>query len=115
MELALWLNKVNNKWPAIILAVRRIVKVIGRIIFLIVSINTMNGISKMGVPCGIIWENIKLVLFFHPNNINPSHIDIEILIEKIICLDLVKIYGYSLIILLIKIIKKIEINKILFI
>lgn len=52
------LNKVNSKWPAIILAVNRTAKVPGRIIFLIVSINTIKGIRIEGVPWGIIWINI---------------------------------------------------------
>lgn len=88
---ALCLNNVNSKWPAIILAVKRIVKVPGRIIFLIVSIKTIKGIKMLGVPCGIMWENIKLVLFNQPNTINLIQRGIDNLIEKIICLDLVKI------------------------
>lgn len=59
-------NKVNSKWPAIIFAVNRTVKVIGRIMFLIVSIHTINGISGVGVPCGTKWVNIWFVLFNHP-------------------------------------------------
>ena len=88
---AVWLKRVNNKWPAIIFAVNRIAKVLGRIIFLIVSIITINGISNLGVPWGIIWENIKVVLLIHPNNINLSHKGIENLKEKIKCLEEVKI------------------------
>lgn len=45
----------NNKWPAIILAVSRIDKVIGRIISLIDSIITINGINRAGVPWGVRW------------------------------------------------------------
>lgn len=52
------LSSVINKWPAIIFAVNRTAKVPGRIIFLIVSINTINGIRIAGVPWGIICENI---------------------------------------------------------
>lgn len=44
------LNKVNNKWPAIILAVSRIVRVIGRIMLLIDSMHTIKGIRMVGVP-----------------------------------------------------------------
>ena len=40
-------RRVNNKWPAIIFAVRRIDNVKGRIIKLIGSIITINGISIM--------------------------------------------------------------------
>lgn len=46
---------VSNKCPAIILAVNRIVKVKGRITFLIISIKTINGWSIGGVPFGNKW------------------------------------------------------------
>lgn len=62
----LFLNKVNNKWPAIIFAVNRIARVPGRITFLIVSIHTIKGISTPGVPRGTRWLNIWFVLFTHP-------------------------------------------------
>jgi hypothetical protein len=43
-------NKVIRRWPAIILAVNRIAKVPGRMIFLIVSIITRNGNKIDGAP-----------------------------------------------------------------
>lgn len=46
-------SRERSKWPATILAVNRIDKVIGRIINLIDSIITINGISKAGVPWGV--------------------------------------------------------------
>lgn len=61
--------------PAIILALNRTAKDPGRIIFLIVSIITINGISIYGVPIGTKWENIWLVLLIHPYIINAIHID----------------------------------------
>lgn len=84
-------NKVNNKWPAIILAVRRTVKVIGRIIFLIVSIHTMKGIRRRGVPWGTKWLNIWLVLFSHPKINNLNHKGKAIVKFKVKCLVPVKI------------------------
>lgn len=45
-------SKVISKWPAIRLAVNRTHRVIGRIIFLVNSIITINDISTTGVPCG---------------------------------------------------------------
>lgn len=45
-------NKVNKRCPAIIFAASRIPKVIGRIIDLTVSINTITGIKAPGVPNG---------------------------------------------------------------
>lgn len=51
-------NKVNNKCPAIMFAERRIANVPGRIILLIISIHTINGIKIAGVPCGIKCLNI---------------------------------------------------------
>lgn len=47
-------NRLINKCPAIILAVNRTANDPGRIKFLIVSINTINGINILGVPVGII-------------------------------------------------------------
>lgn len=66
-------NNVINKCPAIILAVNRTVKVIGRIIFLIVSIHTINGIKIKGVPWGTKCLNMWLVFFVHPNNNSLNH------------------------------------------
>lgn len=97
------LSKVSSKWPAIIFAANRMASVIGRIILLILSINTINGISKLGVDWGIIWENIKLVLLNHPNIIRLSHRGKDKEIGIIIWLDLVKMYGNSPMKLLIKI------------
>ena len=51
-------NKVNSKWPAIMFAVSRTASVPGRIKFLIVSIITINGINKVGVPCGTRCSNM---------------------------------------------------------
>jgi len=48
------LKRVNNKCPAIILADSRIAKVKGRIIFLVVSINTIKEVKGRGVPKGTI-------------------------------------------------------------
>lgn len=66
-------NKVKSKWPAIILAASRIAKVPGRITFLMVSINTINGIKAKGVPWGTKWANICLVCLIHPNVIKVIH------------------------------------------
>jgi len=46
-------RRVNSKWPTIIFAVRWIDNVNGRIIKLIDSIITINGISIKGVSDGI--------------------------------------------------------------
>lgn len=113
--IALWLIKVNNKWPAIILAVSRMVSVMGRIKLLIFSINTIKGIRIYGVPWGIWWQNIVSLFLNHLKIINLNHIGKEILKEKIKWLDLVKIYGNNPIMLFIKIINISEIKKILLI
>lgn len=86
-------NNVNNKWPAIIFAVNRIVNVIGRINLLIVSIKTIKGIKIFGVPWGTKWINIWLVILIHPNIISLSHKGKanDKLITK--WLVLVKMYG----------------------
>ena len=59
---AVWFPKrVKRRCPAIMLAERRIAKVPGRIIFLTVSISTINDISADGVPCGTRWASIYFV------------------------------------------------------
>ena len=45
-------SKVNSKCPATILAARRIANVAGRITLLTLSIITITGIRKLGVPTG---------------------------------------------------------------
>jgi len=55
------------------LADNRIASVPGRIILLIVSIHTMKGISRGGVPIGTRWANMWIVLLVHPYNIKVSH------------------------------------------
>jgi len=71
---ATWLPKsVISKCPAIILAVRRMANVAGRIKFLVVSIKTINGIRAGGVLWGIRWASMCLGVFSHPNSIKPSH------------------------------------------
>lgn len=106
-EFPVFPNKVNSKWPAIMFAERRIAKVPGRIIFLIVSINTIKGINTVGVPWGIRWINICFVLFNHPNNINPNHRGRAKERVIVICLVLVKIYGNKPK----KLLKRIRLNK----
>ena len=54
-------------------AVRRTASVPGRIILLIVSMVTLNGINIFGVPCGTECSNMWLVFLVHPNNINIIH------------------------------------------
>lgn len=72
-ELPVFPIRVNKRCPAIIFAVSRTANVPGRIILLIVSIQTINGISTEGVPCGTKWANICWVWFNHPNTINEIH------------------------------------------
>lgn len=113
-EFVVSLNNVNNKWPAIIFAVKRIDNVIGRIIFLVVSIKTIKGIKIIGVPWGIICANPRVIFFVHKNVIKLNHKGKENVKEKIKCLELVKIYGYIPIKLFIKIKVNKEIKKIEF-
>lgn len=101
------LNNEINRCPAIILAANRTDKVIGRIIFLVVSINTMKDESIIGVPLGTKWENILFVFFIHPYNRKIIHIGIAKVNVIIICLVAVKIYGNNPN----RLLKKIRINK----
>jgi len=47
-----------RRWPAIRFAVRRTQRVIGRIRFLVSSINTMKFIRGKGVPWGKRWDSM---------------------------------------------------------
>jgi len=51
-------RSVISKWPAIMLAANRTDSVIGRIIFLTISIQTINDIRATGVPWGTKWANM---------------------------------------------------------
>lgn len=84
-------NKDMSRCPAIILAVRRTANEPGRIIFLVVSISTMNGINITGVPVGRRCENILFVLLIHPYSIRDIHIGRVKVIGKIRWDDAVKI------------------------
>jgi len=88
-------SSVNSKWPATIFAARRIAKVAGRIIFLTVSIITITGIRKLGVPLGTRCASRLLYWYKIDNIILPIHRgrDNERVIEK---WDVeVKIYGIN--------------------
>lgn len=65
-------RRVKRRWPAIILAANRTDKVIGRIIFLTISINTINGIRGAGVPKGTRWAKNNRVLLKMLKIINPN-------------------------------------------
>lgn len=71
-------------------AVRRILRVIGRIINLIDSIKTIKGINKEGVPEGVKCANIILVWLIQLNIIIPSHIGRERERQNLIWLEAVK-------------------------
>ena len=66
-------SNVSSKCPAIIFAVRRTASVPGRIMLLIVSMITINGINMVGVPWGNKCSNMWFVFLIHPNNINLIH------------------------------------------
>lgn len=51
-------RRERSKCPAIMLAVKRIDRVIGRMISLISSMITMIGMRGLGVPMGVRWVNI---------------------------------------------------------
>lgn len=75
------------------MAVNRIDRVIGRIISLINSIITINGIKIVGVFEGVRWVNIWLEKLIQPNNIILIHRINDKDIQNLIWLEDVKIYG----------------------
>lgn len=70
-------------------AANRIARVPGRITFLIVSINTINGIKIKGVPWGTKWVNMFWVVLIQPNSINVSQKGSDSDRVITMCLDLV--------------------------
>ena len=66
-------NNVSNRWPAIMLAASRTANVPGRIIFLTVSIKTINGIRTPGVPWGTKCANICCVWLTQPKIMKVIH------------------------------------------
>jgi len=84
-------NKVNNKCPATIFAANRIDNVNGRIILLTVSIITIIGIKKPGVPLGTKWANKLLYWKIIDMIILPNHRGKAIVKVNLIWLVLVKI------------------------
>lgn len=63
-----------SRCPATILADKRTDKVTGRIIFLIISTNTIKFINLLGVPIGVRWVIVFLKFFSHARPIIDSHI-----------------------------------------
>ena len=65
-------RRVRRRCPAIIFAASRTAKVPGRMMFLIVSIKTIRGMRRPGVPAGTKWANMCWVWLIQPNSINES-------------------------------------------
>lgn len=86
-------NNDKRRCPATMLAVSRIERVMGRIINLINSIITINGIKIVGVFEGVRWVNMWLEKLIQPNNIILIHKINDRDIQNLIWLDDVKMYG----------------------
>jgi len=67
-------NSDINKCPAIMFAVSRTHRVIGRMILLVISIKTMKFIKAIGVPCGSKCVSMCLYFFVHPYELIVNHI-----------------------------------------
>lgn len=65
-------SNVKRRWPAIIFAAKRTDSVIGRIMFLIISIRTMKGIKGAGVPAGTRCAKNSVILFNKLNEIKAN-------------------------------------------
>ena len=55
------------------LAANRTDKVIGRMIFLVSSINTIKGAKNIGVPCGTRWARTDFTWTITLRKFNPIH------------------------------------------
>lgn len=65
-------SKVKSKCPAIMLAANRTDNVTGRMMFLINSIITINGIKTAGVPEGTKWAKNSVILLIILYEIKPN-------------------------------------------
>lgn len=100
-----------NKCPATILAVNRTDKVIGRMIFLTISMTNIKLIKGRGVPMGIVWINMCFVINLQANIMINNHIENANENEILICAVGVKIKGNSAKKFIMKINKKIVLIK----
>lgn len=105
-------SRDNSKCPAIMLAVSRTAKVMGRMRSLIVSMITIKGIRGAGVPWGVIWVIRSFEYLMAEKVIIPSHKDEENEKVNLRWLVGVKTCGNRPIILFSKMIKNREINMI---
>ena len=80
---SLEVTKVISKCPATIFAASRTDSVIGRIIFLTISINTIKGINTIGVPRGTKWAKKDLISKIIELPITAIHIGSAILKVKV--------------------------------
>ncbi len=86
-------SKDKSRCPAIILAASRTESVIGRIHLLIISIITIKGINKPGVPKGTRWASIFLGVFIIPRRVWPIQRGRARVMVKLKWLDEVKVNG----------------------
>lgn len=103
-------NRFINRCPAIILADKRMVRVIGRIMFLINSIMIIKLIRIVGVPVGKECMIIDLDTFIHPNIIKVAHIERAKGKMSMIWVLIVKLNGIRLNKLRVAIKKNVEIK-----
>lgn len=87
-------NRLIRRWPAIMLAVKRMDSVIGRIILLTSSISTMKFMSGAGVPLGMVWITIDFVKLTQPKVTIEAHITMAVEKEIEIWAVGVKMKGF---------------------
>jgi len=98
-------RSVIIRCPATILADKRTAKVIGRIKFLTVSINTIKFISLIGVPIGVMCATILLKELQNPKIRIDTHRVKDRLKVIVVCAIVVKLYGINDIIFMVIITK----------
>lgn len=93
----LYLHSLKMMWPALIFALSRNARVIGRIETLIDSIMIMNEFNHVGVPWGRNVAILALELFVILDLIKHTHIGTLRDKAKIMWDDKLKVYGINLI------------------
>jgi len=82
-----------RRCPATMFAISRMDKVMGRIMFLVISISTIKFISGVGVPIGTRWVIIDLMSFLNDSRLIDSQAGIATTITGIACLVTEKVWG----------------------
>jgi hypothetical protein len=82
-----------RRCPATIFAISRMDRVMGRMMFLVISINTIKFMSGVGVPRGTRWAIIALMSVLTDRRLIDNQAGIVTMITGMACLVTEKVWG----------------------